>query len=160
MKFLDFKKEYEKIANGKKIPTLEELDAEFSIQYDINKLDETPNNITNFVISNIINFYNGYLNWCYNLKFGNPQSGIINQESSFLSDKEKNELMKVLYKITAISRISPGIYLENKENKVEVIKNLYDEWIEIKPFLRDLSEKVRIKWQESYESFDPKAKQF
>ena len=163
MKFKEFEKEYDKIKlkhKNIKIPNLKDLDKEFSIQYDINKLDETPNNIVNFVIGNMINAFNNYLNWCYSLKYGNPQSGIINQESSFLDEKEKSHLMKILYKITTISRLSPGVYLEDSENKVELIGSLYSQWLEIKPFLKETSEKVRVKWQKSYEEFDPNKRQF
>ncbi len=160
MKYEEFKKEYEKARKQHSLPSIDELNNEFNLQFSINKLDEMPLKLADFIIGQQLDFFGGYLNWTYSLIYGSPQSGIVNKEASFLNEKEKKQLVKTMYKITAITRLSPSIYLEESEKKYEWITKLLKQWLELKPQLLSLSQKIRTNWETTHVEYDPEKEFF
>jgi hypothetical protein len=69
-------------------------------------------------------------------------------ECKVFDDNEKLEVFDIFKKLMSFVRLSSEVALDCDDRKdAEFIKNLFDEWLRLKPKLKEKVSKLRVSWQ-------------
>lgn len=143
---MEIKSQYEKFQKKYDLPNYEKLDEEFELLYIHNIIEIKP--VLRFVRRRIADKLNWAIIFLHGIVQPNPSSLVSMEENKFFTDKEKEEIIKILKELASIERKNFVLDLEHKEeDDAKFIKENVKRWEEIKKKLLEYGIKIQEEWK-------------
>lgn len=146
------KSEYSQFQEKYSLPSYEELDNEFEL-LNIKPTVELPKTLT-FIRRRMYDKLGWVCATFQGIIQPNTGSMLSVQESSFISKEEKqDDLLKIVKELMHYARLSLYLDLEySEEQEIKFIKDFYKAWMENKPKIKTIYQKVADGWKNEEES--------
>jgi hypothetical protein len=145
----DYKTRYELLKNKHSLPKLDSLESEFEVQEMILAARYDPPNLLRFIRRGMVNLIWKWIDYMHSIVYPNPQSAILMKEADFCTEEEKKKILDIINRLIIFARQSIMLELNKEEQKdAQYIKDVYAEWIKIKPDITPIVTKVIKSWHE------------
>ena len=142
---MDLRKEYDQYKKKYNLPRYDELDDEFELLY-FHAIEEIKFPLR-FVRRRIIDKFSGFIHFLHGILQPNTGSLISLQESRFFTDKEKDEIGKIIKEMIKFERKSILLDIEHDEKKdADFIIEGLKKWKIIKKKIYSYAEKAEDGW--------------
>jgi hypothetical protein len=142
-KFKESKKKY-KIKSS-----FQELDDIFLLKDFIEKEGYVSTEVLWQIRDRIMNLFSNWASYLHGIIIPNPSSMLNITESAIFSDKEKEEINKIMSKMLTLTSKNSIINLtKNKKEEAKLIDESKEYWIEITPKLKEIMIKIHDNWKE------------
>jgi hypothetical protein len=151
------KEELKKLIESYKLPNLEALDREIEIVDLLSERREMPQDMISTIRRRFTEAIYSWINFVHSLIIPNPQSIISNKDAEAFSDKEKEDIYKIMAVLAGMTRESTSFEAKKGKAKEEAkfISDNFPKYLEIKKDLAKLNEKIAAYWQKEAESKQP-----
>jgi len=143
------KEEINKVIEKYSLPTIEILDRELEIVDMLSERKELPQNILVALRRRFTEIMYSWINFLHSLIMPNPQSIISNKDAEAFSEKEKENIYKLMAELAKMTRESTSFEAKKGQPKEEAkfIRDNFSRFIEIKKELAELNKKVVEHWE-------------
>ena len=142
---MDLRNAYEKYQKKYGLPKYDELDDEFELLY-FQKIEEIKFPLR-FIRRRIIDKFNAFIHFLHGILQPNTGSLISLEESKFFSDKEKDEIGKLVKEMIKFERKSVLLDVESNEKKdADFITEGLNKWKDLKKKIFLYSKKMQEGW--------------
>jgi len=143
------KEEINKVIEKYSLPTIEILDRELEIVDMLSERKELPQNILVALRRRFTEIMYSWINFLHSLIMPNPQSIISNKDAEAFSEKEKENIYKLMAELAKMTRESTSFEVKKEQPKEEAkfIRDNFSRFIEIKKELAELNKKVVEHWE-------------
>jgi urease accessory protein UreF len=131
------------------LPTLDAVDKEWDILEMLCRDRHTPRNALMYVRWHMMRAINGWASYLHEFILPNPHNAVSLEEYDYFDDKEKEDIVAVLYWIMYRNRCANALQLDEDDAKTATfVIEVWKEWHERKQLLRSIIAKNMNVWRE------------
>ncbi len=153
MELKEFEQKFEELRKKHKIKaSLDELDDKFLIRDYIEKENYVSTEVLWQIRDRIMSLLSNWANYLHGIVMPNPSSMYNITESGVFNDQEKEELMKKMSKLLAITSKNAVLNItKDKKEEAKIIDESLEFWNKLSPELEKLMIKIHDTWKEKSE---------
>lgn len=146
-----FKQRYDDLAKKYKLPSWDELNAEFEILY-FSPLIEIRHPIA-LVTRRVRARFNDMLSLLHGVVNPTPSDMIYMKEHSFLNEDDKKDALQMLTRLMIVLSKSDLLFLGSDKEQAEYLKEHLKLWKVVKKDYKKLSRKIEHGWEKTIKDF-------